>query len=78
MLNLIGLIELGKLAILLKTKHEHGIDEAIEYANKTLEQIQVVAFKKQIHTSQISTCQMIEEVRDSWLKIITFRDVQEA
>ena len=56
MLNLLGLIELGNLAIMMKQKQELGIDEAISHSNKVLESIRDVALKKKVHLAQISTC----------------------
>ena len=79
LLNLLGLIEIGKLAAHMRTHQADGIDQAIEIITNASDFLAKIALHSDggISTSQIATCQILEELKDNLFKIIAFREAQE-
>ena len=79
LLNLLGLIEIGKLAAHMRINQADGIDQAIEMIASASDFLAKIAHQCDggISTAHIATCQILEELKDNLLKIIAFREAQE-
>ena len=66
LLNLLGLIELGKLAALMKINGASALDQALTTILEASAFMHKVTIKFKIHASKVATFQMLEELRDNF------------
>lgn len=78
LLNLLVLIELGLMSVAVKRSSDNsGLEHVLSLLDKANELILNISVTKGINAESIAGLNMLEEIRDNYIKVIAYRDAQE-
>ena len=75
LINLLVLIELGLVVVAVKKEVDNsGLQAVLPMLDAASELVQGICIEKGINVESIAGMNMLEEIRDNYIKVIAYRD----